>query len=176
MSPGTDVVTIGRVRRPFGVHGDVQIESLSDVPHRFQRLTSVTLIMPTGESLDTEVLRIRKLNGDYVVRFSAFSSPEEAKKIRGAFIQVQQESVPPLPDKQYYQFELIGLEVHDERGRVLGKIEEVLSRPHQHLFVVKNKGHEVLIPAVHPIIRHVDVQAGSITVAPFEQWGTPHAV
>ena len=152
------------------------MESLSDVPDRFECLKSVTLLMPTGESLKTEVLRTRKLNRCYVVRFSAFSSPEEATKVRGALIQIQQKSVPPLPDTQYYQFELIGLEVHDETGRVLGKVEEVINRPHQHLFVVRNEGHELLIPVVHPIIRHVDVQAGTITVAPLEQWGIPHAM
>lgn len=176
MSTGSEIVTIGRVRRPFGVHGDVQVESLSDVPDRFECLKSVTLLMPTGESLETEVLRTRKLSRFYVVRFSAFSSPEEATKFRGALIQIPQKSVPPLPDTQYYQFELIGLEVHDETGRVLGKIEEVISRPHQHLFVVRNEGDELLIPVVHPIIRHVNVQAGTITVAPFEQWGIPHAM
>jgi 16S rRNA processing protein RimM len=176
MSTGTDVVTIGRVLRPFGVHGDVHVESLSDVPDRFERLPSVTLLMPTGKSIDTVVIRARKLNRFYMVRFSAFSSPEEATKFRGALVQVQQESVPPLPDTQYYQFELIGLEVHDETGRILGTIEEVVTRPHQHLFVVRHEGHELLIPAVHPIIRHVDVPAGTITVAPFEQWGIPHAM
>jgi 16S rRNA processing protein RimM len=176
MLTGTDVVTIGRVRRPFGVHGDVHVESLSDVPDRFERLTSVTLIMPTGETLDTEVLQTRKLNRCYVMRFSAFSSPEEATKFRGAFIQVQQESVPPLPDRRYYQFELIGLDVHDETGRLLGKIEEVISRPYQPLFVVRKDGQELLIPAVQPIIRHVDVPTGTITVAPLEQWGITDAV
>lgn len=176
MSTTTNVVTIGRVLRPFGVHGDVHVESLSDVPDRFECLTSVTLLKPTGESLETDVLRTRKSNRHYVVRFSAFSSPEEATKFQGAYIQIQQKSVSPLPDTQYYQFELIGLDVHDETGRVLGKIEEVLSRPHQHLFVVRNEGHELLIPVVHPIIRHVDVRAGTIIVAPFEQWGIPHAM
>ena len=154
----------------------MHVESLSDVPNRFEGLTSVTLLMPNGESLETEVLRTRKSNRYFVMRFSAISSPEEATKYRGALIQIQQKSVPPLPDTQYYQFELIGLAVHDETGRVLGKVEEVIRRPHQHLFVIRNEGREVLIPVVHPIILHVDVQAGTITVAPFEQWGIPHAM
>jgi 16S rRNA processing protein RimM len=176
MSTDTEVVTVGRVLRPFGVHGEVQVESLSDVPNRLKRLSSVTLTMPTGESLDTEVLRTRKSDRFYLMKFSAFSTPEEATKFRGAFIQVKQESVPPLPEAQYYQFELIGLEVHDETGRVFGKIEEVINRPHQPLFVLRNENRELLIPAVHPIIRYVDVQAGTLTVAPFEQWGIPYAM
>lgn len=176
MSTGTEVVTVGRVLRPFGVHGEVQVESLSDVPNRFKRLSSVTLAMPTGEFLDTEVLCARKSDRFYLMKFSAFSTPEEASKFRGALIQVKQESVPPLPETQYYHFELIGLEVHDETGRVFGKIEEVINRPHQPLFVVRIENRELLIPAIYPIIRHVDVRAGTITVAPFEQWGISYAM
>lgn len=174
ISSGTEFVTIGRVLRPFGVHGDVRVESLSDVPDRFERLPGVLLMMPTGESIETSVLRARKLNGDYLVRFSAFSSPEEARNFQGALVQAPQESVPPLPGTQYYQFELIGLEVRDETGRVLGKIENILRRPHQDLFVLNHEGDELLIPAVHALIRQVDLQAGRLTVASFDQWGLSH--
>ena len=176
MSTLNGFVTIGRVLRPYGVHGDVRVESLSDVPNRFEGLPPVTLVTSTGESIDTAVVRARKLNQVYVVRFSAFSSPEEAIAWQGALVQIQQESLPPLPDTQYYQFELIGLEVHDETGRVWGKIEDVITRIHQPLLVVQHEGDELLIPAVHPIIRQVDVPAGTMTVAPFEQWGIPHAM
>ena len=176
MTAAPNVVTIGKILGPFGVQGEVRVESLSDVPDRFERLPSATLIMPSGESLVTNVLRARKSNRIYLVKFSAFSSPEEAAKFRGALVQVPQESLPPLPETQYYQFELIGLAVQDETGLRLGTIEDVILRPHQNLLVVRDHGEEHLIPAVHPIIQNVDRQAGIITVAAIEQWGIPHAM
>lgn len=176
MPVDVDVVTIGKVLRPFGVEGDVRVESLTDVPGRFEGLPPVTLVMPTGERLATTITRARKMHRFYAVGFAAFSSPEEAGRFRGALVQMQQESVPPLAEAQYYQFELIGLEVHDETGRMLGKLEEILDLSHHHMFVVRQNGHELLIPAVRQIITLVDIEAGIMKVVPAEQWGVHHAV
>ena len=176
MPTDTEIVIIGRVRRPFGVHGDVHLESLSDVPERFDRLTAVTLLMPDGKTIETAVVRSRKMKQGYIMKFLGCSSPEEAKQYSGAFLQVEQEAVPPLSSTEYYQFELIGLDVHDESGRILGKIQEVISRPHQPLLVLNHEGEELLIPAVHPIVQSVDVNKGIMIVAPLEQWGITDAM
>ena len=176
MSVVSELVTIGKILRPFGVHGEVRVESLTDVPGRFESLPPVTLVMPTGESFETTITHVRKMGEAYAVRFSAFSTPEEAGPYRGAWVQMHPESVPPLPPAQYYHFELIGLEVHDETGRVLGTLEDILELPHQHLFVVRHKDEEHLIPAVRRMITHVDTDAGIMTVLPLEQWDIHHAV
>ena len=176
MSLAVDFVTIGKILKPFGIHGDVRVEPLTDVSGRFEGLPPVTLVLPTGEHVDTAITRARKMNRFYALGFSAFSSPEEAGRFRGAFIHMQQESVPPLPEAQYYQFELIGLEVRDETGRMLGKLDDVLELPHQHMFVVRQNEDELLIPAVRQVIRHIDVEAGIMKVARLEEWGIQDAV
>ena len=176
MSGDVDAVTIGKVLRPFGVQGDVRVESLTDVPGRFEGLPQVTLVMPTGERLATTITRARKMHRFYAVGFSAFSSPEEAGRYRGALVQMQQESPPPLPEAHYYQYELIGLEVHDETGQLLGTLEETMELPHQHVFVVRQNGRELLIPAARQIITRVNLEAGIMTVLPVDQWGLHHAV
>ena len=176
MSVVGELVTIGKILRPFGVHGDVRVESLTDVPGRFESLPPVTLMMPSGESIDASITHVRKMHGVYAVRFSAFSTPEEAGRFRGALVQMEQESVPPLPPAQYYHFELIGLDVHDETGRVLGKLEDIVELPHQHLFVVRQNDEELLIPAVRHMISQVNKETGIMTVLALEQWDIHHAV
>lgn len=176
MSLAVDFVTIGKILKPFGIHGDVRVEPLTDVSGRFEGLPPVTLVLPNGEHVDSAITRARKMNRFYALGFSDISSPEEAGRFRGAFIHMQQESVPPLPEAHYYQFELIGLEVQDETGRVLGKLEDVLELPHQHVFVVRQNEDELLIPAVRQVIRQVDVEAGIMKVARLEEWGIHDAV
>ena len=38
MTTSPEMVTIGRIDRPFGVHGAVKVRSLSDRPGRFEQL------------------------------------------------------------------------------------------------------------------------------------------
>ena len=176
MSVTTDPVTIGRVLKPFGVKGEVRVESLTDVPGRFENLPSVTLVNSTGESLTTDVTQARPSGNNYILRFSVFSSPEEAAIFRGALIQVPHDSVPPSPNEHHYQFELMGLAVQDETGRALGNIEEILDLPQHPVFVARREKEEFLIPATRLVVKNIDKESNLITVAPIEQWGLTHAV
>ncbi|GJL50608.1 MAG: ribosome maturation factor RimM [Nitrospirales bacterium] len=176
MQSTTDSITIGRVLKPFGVKGEVRIESLTDVPGRFENLPSVTLVSPTGQSLKTNVTQARLSGRSYLLKFSAFSSPEAVSAYQGALIQVSLESVPPSPAGQFYQYELIGLDVHDEHHRALGQVEEVLDLPQHLVFIVRQDSDEYLIPATRQVIKQIDLKGKSMTVAPVEQWGLSDAV
>ena len=172
----TEPVTIGRVLKPFGVKGKVRVESLTDVPGRFENLPSVTLVTSTGESLTTTITQAKPSGNSYLLKFAAFASPEEAATLRGALIQVPQESVPPSLDGQYYQFELIGLAVQDETGKVLGNIEDILDLPQHPVLVARHEKEEFLIPATRLVVKHIDKETKLITVTPVEQWGASYAV
>ena len=81
MHPQTDsLVTIGQILKPFGIRGDVKVESMSDVPGRFEGLQTVYLTRPheAAVPMETTVTQVRAVNAGYLVRFSAFSTPEEA--------------------------------------------------------------------------------------------------
>ena len=45
---------------------------------------------------------------------------------RGTTLEVEQSELPPTDDDEYYAFQLIGLEVVEENGRVLGTVADVL--------------------------------------------------
>jgi len=176
MHATTDSVTIGRVLKPFGVKGEARIESLTDVPGRFENLPSVTLVSRNGQSLHTAVTHARISGRSYLLKFAAFASPEEVSTFQGALIQVPLDSVPPSPEGEYYQYELIGLAVHDECHRALGTVEEILDLPHHLVLVVRQDNEEYLIPATRQVVKEIDLKRKAIIVAPVEQWGLPYAV
>ena len=53
-------VTIGKINRPFGVHGAVKVQSLSDRPGRFEQLTTVRVTGQGGETVDRIVRHVRR--------------------------------------------------------------------------------------------------------------------
>ena len=170
------MVVVGKLGKPFGVRGVVRVLSLTDVPNRFENLKDVTLESPTGKTLVTRVTNVRMDGRSYLLRFATFSTPEEVRDYSGAWLKIPREDVPPAPEGHHYQFELIGLTVQDESGRVLGTLEEVVEVPHRHLFVIRGHNTEYLLPALRKWIVSVDVAAGVMTVASTAEWVSDDAV
>jgi 16S rRNA processing protein RimM len=164
MNDTADLITIGRIERPFGVHGDVRVQSLSDAPGRFEHLTGVTLVAANGQTIRARVIRVRKAGQAYIIGFDAFSSPEEATGFKGGLLQVPRASSPPLPDGHYYVGDLIGLSVRDDLGRPLGCLEEVWDLPGNHVLVVREGTRERLIPATKQAVAAVDLSGRSMTI------------
>lgn len=177
MADSAELIAIGKILKPFGVKGEVRVSSLSDVPGRFERLREVTLVTPSGRALVTAVTRVRADRGSYVVALDALSSPEQAAEFRGALIKIPREQVPALPAGQYYEFDLLGMTVSDEAGRLLGTLEEVLDTGSNRVFVVRGGGGEILIPGITEAVANVDVEGRTMTVRRLKElWGGDDAL
>jgi 16S rRNA processing protein RimM len=170
------MVTIGRILKPFGVRGEVKVESLTDVPGRFEGLQSVTLHLSAGENVETQVTSVRQVNHGVILGFSAFSTPEAAALYRGAWIQVPESRNLPRDNDTYYQFELIGLRVEDATGQAIGSVEEVLEYPQHHILVIRDQDHEILVPASRRTIEKIDVQHKILRLTSREWWDLTNAL
>lgn len=151
-----ELVTIGKIERPFGVRGEVKVQSLSDVPNRLQQVREVTLVSPSGVTVTTNVTHARPGGRSYIMGFEAFSTPEEAAQFRGGVLQIPRSSSPQLNENEYYEYELIGMTVQDEGGTLLGSLEEIWQLPGNPVFVVRHAGREYLIPATKQAVVSVD--------------------
>lgn len=159
-----DVVTVGQIERPFGVKGEVKVRSLSDVPGRFEALTRVCLVAKSGTTIETHVTHVRRAGSGFILGLAGMTTPEAAEPWRGGFIQVPRGSVPALPDGSYYACDLIGLAVRTEEGLPIGVLDQVWELPGHHIFVVRQGGNEVLIPAAKQWVSAVDLERRVMTV------------
>ncbi|MBX3325639.1 MAG: ribosome maturation factor RimM [Nitrospira sp.] len=159
-----ETVTVGRIERPFGVRGEVKVLSLSDVPGRLEGLTRVSLLAANGKTLETGVTHVRRAGTRFILGLSAFSTPEEAGLWRGGLIRTVRGSVPELPAGQYYECDLVGLDVRTEAGESLGVVEAIWELPGNSVVVLRNGTKEVLIPAAKEFVVAVDLVARIMTV------------
>lgn len=167
MTASSEMVTIGKIERPFGVHGAVKVQSLSDRPGRFEHLKAVRVAARGGQTVDRTVRLVRRAGPSYIIELEGVSTPEEAGTLRGALLQVPQE-LPAQEGDAWYECDLIGMKVVDESGHDLGHLETIWELPGHPVFVVKQEDREVLIPAVKEFVRGVDVSQGRITVRTIE--------
>ena len=82
---------------------------------------------------------------------------------RGADLTVPREALPPTAQGEYYAFQLVGLEVEEEGGRVFGRVAQVA--PGVANDVLELDGG-LALPMVEECIRSVDLGARRILVAP----------
>ena len=153
----TDLVTIGKIERPFGVRGEFKVRSLSDVPGRLDQLKQVQVLRPTGQMIDRTVTRVRRAGSTYIMGLEGVTTPEEAGMLRGGLIQVPRSPAAMLSADVYFECNLIGMTVENERGEEVGMLETILEIPDNHLFVVRKGTEEILIPAAKNFVTSVDL-------------------
>jgi 16S rRNA processing protein RimM len=147
----SDLVPIGRVGRPHGLDGSFFVEGPSDRPGAF---AVGAVVFANGEPLKI----VSSKHGSQkrpVIRL-------ERRVDRGAELAVPRESLPPLGEDEYYSFQLVGLAVEEEGGRVLGHVRDVLDYPANDVLELDTG---LSLPLVEACVRKVDLESGRIVVA-----------
>ena len=142
---------IGRVGRPHGLDGSFFVEGPSDRPGAF---AVGAVVFANGEPLKI----VSSKQGSQqrpVIRL-------ERRVDRGAELAVPRESLPPLGEDEYYSFQLVGLAVEEEGGRVLGRVRDVLDYPANDVLELDTG---LSLPLVEACVRKVDLESGRIVVA-----------
>jgi 16S rRNA processing protein RimM len=149
----SDLVTVGRVGRPHGVHGAFFVEGPSE---RDEVFAVGSTVLAAGEPA-TVVSSQRGSGGRPVIRLDRAVE-------RGAELAVPRDSLPELPaeEGEFYVFQLVGLTVEQEDGRLLGRVREVLQYPANDVLELDSGAS---LPLVEACVRSVDVEGRRIVVA-----------
>lgn len=160
----TDFVTIGKIERHFGIRGEFKVRSLSDVPGRLDHLKQVQVLALTGQTVEKTVTHVRRAGLTYIMGLAGVTTPEEASMLRGGLIQVPRSPASALSADVYFECDLIGMTVENERGIEIGVLETILEIPENQVFVVRKGAEEVLIPAAKNFVTMVDLARRRMTV------------
>lgn len=160
----TDRFQVGKIVCTHGIKGDVKVYPTTDDPKRFHTLKRVILSVQ-GKEEEHEVSAVR-MQGKYVIlHLSGIETPEQAKTYSRVPLLVRREDAAPLPEGRYYIPDLIGMQVFEEDGSVLGELTDVLETGANDVFEVHTQtGEEILIPVIDECIVNVDVEASRMTV------------
>jgi 16S rRNA processing protein RimM len=162
-------LVVGRIAKAHGIGGEVSIEVRTDVPdERFA--VGVLLDTDPADLGPLVVERSRWHSGRLLVAFEGVADRTAAERLRGASLVVDSATSPPIDDDdEYWDHDLVGLEVVSTAGEVLGAIDDVVHPPGADLLVVRRPdGGEALVPFVRDIVTTVDMTARRAVVDPPE--------
>ena len=151
MNSAERLIAVGRVGRPHGLGGAFVVEDASEAP---ERLTPGARVYVRGES--AAVVEAKRAGGRLVVKLDR---PVD----RGAALEVPVSELPEPEDDAFYVFQLIGLAVEEESGRLLGRVEDVAPGVANDVLELDSG---ISLPLVAECVRSIDLAARRIVVAP----------
>ena len=156
-----DFITIGRVLAPWGLEGKIKVSLLTDFPEHFDPGETVYI---DSEPFDIESTEWHK--GNALVKLEGVDSIEAADDFTGKNVEISLAQSRPLPEGQYYHYQIAGLRVVTTGGEELGLVTDILTSTANDIYVVKGKEGEVLIPATADVIKSIDLKKKVITIEP----------
>lgn len=133
---------LATVGKPFGLGGEVYVwldADLADVLQPGLRVSAGDRVL--------EVVTVRRHRGRPVVRFAGVDDRAAVEALRGVALEVERATVGA--DELIWADEVLGREVVDASGVLVGVVEAVLDGPaHDFLSVARPDGGDVLIPVV----------------------------
>ena len=148
----SDLVRVGRVGKPHGLDGGFFVDGASERADVFAKGAT---LFAAGEPA-TVVASRHGSGGRPVIRLDRHVE-------RGAELAVARATLPSLADAdEFYVFQLVGLSVEDEGGRLLGRVREVLEYPGNDVLELDSGAS---LPLVEACVQQVDLAGGRIVVA-----------
>ncbi|MCL7491084.1 ribosome maturation factor RimM [Streptomyces sp. MCA2] len=160
-------LVVARIGRAHGIKGEVTVEVRTDEPEL--RLAPGAVLATESSSVGPLTIATGRVHsGRLLLRFEGVADRTAAEALRNTLLiaEVDPEEVPEDPE-EFYDHQLIDLDVVTRDGTEIGRISEISHLPYQDLLVVQRPdGSEVLIPFVSEIVPEIDLEEQRAVVDP----------
>ena len=160
------LVELGKIAGVWGVRGWVKIFSytrtkieIGDYEH--------WLIAPKTNSRQVQpykVLNCRMQGQGIVAQLDGVADRDQASRLIGSIIYINQSELSALPENEYYWHQLIGLQAQLTNGEMLGDVTSMLETGANDVLVIKQGEAEMLIPYIPGVVKKVDLEQNLIEV------------
>ena len=152
---------VGKITGTHGIMGEVRVQPWADSP---QFLCSFQTLYVDKDHWPIQVERARVHKNMAILKFQGVTDVPSALAMRNAILYIDRDDAH-LPEGSFFLADIMGLEVRDvETGRVLGKVDDILTLPANNVYVVRGGEREIMIPAVPQFIQTVDLEGGFLLV------------
>lgn len=160
----TKWLRIGVITQPHGIKGEVKVYPTTDDLNRFKMIDS--LVLEKGERKEEmKVEEVKYFKGMAILKLSGLNSIEDAEKVRQADLYIKREQSSPCKEGEYFVCDLIDMDVLDEEGRTVGKVQDVMTGGANAVIVVRTlEDKEILIPKAPGFLLGVDLEGNKMTI------------
>jgi 16S rRNA processing protein RimM len=145
-----DRITVGRIGRPHGVHGQVTV--VLEPGNRSYFDVGSLLWIDDGRCLTVVSVSSYRDRG-LVVGFEGVTDRDGAEALRGSIVSVPADSRRDLEEGEFWLDDLVGLEAVDPEGVVLGVVSSIdFGDAQDRIVITTPEGRQVLVPFVSALV------------------------
>ncbi|WP_368251218.1 ribosome maturation factor RimM [Enterococcus sp. 2201sp1_2201st1_B8_2201SCRN_220225] len=162
----TEYLNVGKIVNTHGIKGEVRVISQTDfAEERYQKGATLVLFRNGREPLTLTIASHRKHKNFDLLSFEGYPNINDVEAFRDGVLKVSKDNLGTLAENEFYYHEIIGLEVMETEGVVIGKVKEILSPGANDVWVVQRPGQkDALIPYIESVVKVIDVEAGKVIV------------
>jgi 16S rRNA processing protein RimM len=169
----TKDVILAAVMGAQGLKGEVKVKIFTAAPDalprygalhaRDGRIFTITAFRPSRE-------------GEAVIAFAEVRDRNAAEALKGTELLVSRDALPAPDEDEFYHADLIGLEVRDSEGRVIGKVAAMHNFGASDVIeLVRDDGDSVHLAFTRETVPVIKIAEGYIVVAvPEDDEGNDH--
>ena len=159
------LVPLGEFVATHGLDGWLRLNPFNPNSDTLSPGLAVCLEKLGGRSIH-EIESSKPHKKQFLIKLRGVDHIDGAQRHIGATLLVDETALAALAAGQYYQYQVIGFQVVDVDGRVIGTVVSTLSTAGGGLYVVRGPTKEHLIPAVKEIVEKVDFAAMKLVINP----------
>ncbi len=157
------ILEAGKIVNTHGLRGEVKILPWVDDAKLFQKLSTFYLDKQKEKSI--EITHVRFQNTTIIAKIKGIDDINDAEYYKNKILYVEREHIGEPPEGRYYICDLIGMEVANEEGELLGTVKDVTSAGSANVYVVARPHQkDLLLPAVPSVVKKVDIDQNQMVV------------
>lgn len=164
---------MGHIMGSFGVYGWIKVNPYTEL---IDGLMDYPIWWLGNDNIEWQQVHVKAghINGNLLVaQLEGYTDRTQASKLKGLQVAILRNQLPTLPEdgkEGYYWSDLIGTEVINLNGELLGKVVglfETGANDVLRIQTINSEQKEILIPFIEQFVIKVDLKLSKITV----DWG-----
>ena len=157
------LLVVGEIVKVRGLHGCLKVLTSMEMQNIVTGIKFVYLEDVLGQRKSHDI-RVITASGKFLfLELTDIADRESAQTLVGYKVLIPRDKLKDLSPGEFYWRDIIGLDVYDEKGNFLGRIESIFPTGSNDVYVCRGE-REILLPAIADVIRHIDIEKKIMTV------------
>ena len=156
---------IATVVGAHGIKGAVKAKYVSSTPDYYLK-EKVFFLEKEGILNALNIISINNSKNCWIILFDEIHSRNDAEVIKGCRLLLPDNHLRPLEANEFFLHKIIGCRVEDQKGRILGKITDILETGANNVYEVSDGSSVFLVPDVPHVVVEINVETKRMVIDP----------